>query len=62
MAYLNEANNMCQKELSSIGEKELKSYDWGGKLWTNKRLFNINSRISLIKIMIPFAFNFPSVF
>jgi hypothetical protein len=27
MTYLNEANNMCQKKLSSIGEKELKPCD-----------------------------------
>ncbi len=62
MTYLNEANNMCQKNLSSIGERELKPFDRRKKLWTNRKLFNINSRISLLKIMIPFAFDFPFIF
>jgi len=50
------------KKLLSIGEKKLKPYDWKKKLWTNRKLFNINSRISLLKIMIPFAFDFPLIF
>jgi hypothetical protein len=62
MTYLSEANNMYQKEISSIGEKELEPHDRGKKLWINKRLFKINSRISLLKIMIPFAFDFPLIF
>jgi hypothetical protein len=61
MPYLSETN-MCQKKNSSIGEKELEPCDWGKKLWINQRLFNINSRISLLKIMFPFAFYFPLIY
>jgi len=62
MTHLSEANNMYQKEISSIGEKELEPHDWRKKLWINKRLFNMNSRISVIKnndsICIWFSFDF----
>ncbi len=61
MTYISEAT-MCQKKTSSIGEKELESRDQGNCFWINQRLFNINSRISLLKIMIPFAFYFPLIF